>query len=321
MFQHLLKFINQWLPFILPKTVHNKTNVQLLKKYTISSSHSDYFGFYILCICAYILEHYDTSKYRFSGTSFKTRKNKNIELGLLITTCKHYYSNIPNVIHDIENCNFPKNNVLIVSGQEDTNSVSYTDDIKTIRVTYTGLHLTGPIFLSENKVMNHIKYWVLLPDTIKLNKNFYKNIMKYYNTYLKNKEVHTLPFINFKNRPTMDMGIVHINHIHNIYDYLQKIKKTKPYSKKNILKLKLQLIFDENIVLGIYVKSSNQTKFKLINRDYPKPTVFIHEEHELIEKEVVINNKVCNEVYFPNLDMYKYQRNYKGPNVPLVMEL
>jgi hypothetical protein len=255
--------------------------------------------------------------------SFKTtRKNKNRELGLLITTCKHYYSNIPNVIHDIENCKFPKENVLIVSGQEDNNSVSYTHGIKLIKVTYTGLHLTGPIYLSENKVMNHIKYWILLPDTIQLNKNFYKNIIKYYDTYLKNKEVYSLPFINFKKRPTMDMGIVNINHIYNMNDYLHKIKKEKPYSKKDIFNLKLQLIYDENIIMGVYTHlPKKSTKFKLVNPDYPRPTMFVHEENELIEKEVVINNKLCNEVYFPKLDMYKYQRNYNGPDVPLVMEL
>ena len=147
--------------------------------------------------------------------------------------------------------------------------------------------------------------------------------MKYYNTYLKNKEVYTLPFINFKHtRPTMDMGIVNINHIYNMYDYLHKIKKTKPYSKKDVFDLKLQLIFDENIIMGVHTHlPKKSTKFKLINPDYPKPTVFVHEENELIEKEVVINNKVCNEVYFPKLDMYKYQRNYKGHKASLVTEL
>ena len=54
-----------------------------------------------------------------------TRKNKNKELGLLITTCKHYFTNIPNLIKNIEECNFPKENVLIVSGQENENSKCY----------------------------------------------------------------------------------------------------------------------------------------------------------------------------------------------------
>ena len=72
MFQFILQLILQ---FFLPKTVvvHNKTNVQQsLEKYTIpiiSISPSGYFGFYTLGICAYIHEHYDTSKYSFSGTS------------------------------------------------------------------------------------------------------------------------------------------------------------------------------------------------------------------------------------------------------------
>lgn len=47
------------------------------------------------------------------------------KLGLLITTCQHYFTNIPNVIKNIEDCNFPKENVLIISGQETTNSICY----------------------------------------------------------------------------------------------------------------------------------------------------------------------------------------------------
>ena len=93
------------------------------------------------------------------------------KLGLLITTCQHYFTNIPNVIKDIEECNFPKENVLIVSGQENNNSIYYENNIKIVNVDYTGLHLTGVIYLSENMdSFNHIKYWVILPDTIKLDK-------------------------------------------------------------------------------------------------------------------------------------------------------
>ena len=245
-------------------------------------------------------------------------------IGLLITTCQHYFTNIPNIIKNIEECNFPKENVLIVSGQENNNSIYYENNIKIVKVDYTGLHLTGVIYISENMdSFKNINYWIILPDTIKLNKLFYVNILKYYNTYLENKEIYSLPFIHPRIRPTMDMGIVHIDHIHNMSDYLNKIKKVQPYNINDIIQLKRQLIYDENTILGLSASSpKDSTKFKYINELNPTPTIFItNNNNELIEKIITFNDKLLNEVYFVNLDIYKYQRNFNGPNVNLIMEL
>ena len=245
-------------------------------------------------------------------------------LGLLITTCQHYFTNIQNVIKDIENCNFPKENVLIVSGQENNNSIYYENNIKIVKVDYTGLHLTGVIYISENMdSFKNITYWIILPDTIKLNKLFYVNILKYYNTYLKNKEIYSLPFISPRIRATMDMGILHINHIYNMSDYLNKIKKVQPYNKNDTIKLKRQLIYDENTILGLpSVLPNESTKFNYINEINTIPTVFItNNKNELIEKVITLNDKLLNEVYFVHLDIYKYQRNFCGPYVDLIMEL
>jgi hypothetical protein len=245
-----------------------------------------------------------------------------MSIGLLITTCQHYFTNIPNIIKNIEDCNFPKENVLIVSGQENKNSIYYENNIKIVKVDYTGLHLTGVIYISENiDLFRHINYWIILPDTIKLETLFYINIMTYYDKYLKNKEIYSLPFINPKIRPTMDMGIININHIYNMSDYLNKIKKVKPYNINDMLALKNQLIYDENIILGL-PGTGLSTNFKYINPLYPKPDIFIiNENDELIEKKIIINNKLCNEIYFCNINIYKYQRNFQGPSAKLVMEL
>jgi|688.fasta_scaffold289004_1 hypothetical protein len=247
-----------------------------------------------------------------------------MDIYLLITTCQHYFSNIPNVIKDIEECNFPKENVLIVSGQENENSICYENNIKVVKVTYTGLHLTGLIYISENNdLFNNKKYWIILPDTIKLDKLFYINIMKYYDTYLKDKEIHSLPFINPSIRPTMDMGIIHIKHIYNMSDYLNKIKKDQPYNMDQIITLKRQLIFDENTILGLTPACPGySTVFNYTNCPQPQPNVFIiNEKNDLIEKGVNIKNRLCNEVYFSSIDMYKYQRNFNGPYGSLIMEL
>ncbi len=241
-------------------------------------------------------------------------------LGLLITTCKHYYANIPSLVKNIEDCNFPKENVLIVSGQEDNTSLSRENDIIMARVNYTGLHLTGPIYLCENPhLFGHVKHWLILPDTIKLGKLFYTNVMKYYELYLKDTDVQILPFLNPVIRPTMDMGIVHTNHIHNMADYLSKIKKNMPF---DVLQLKRQLIYDENTILGLPGWPEASTKFSYTTSKCTPPTIFItNHESELSETRIMIGNKVVNEVYFLNLDFYKYQRNFNGPYVNYVMEL
>lgn len=245
-------------------------------------------------------------------------------LGLLITTCQHYFTNVKNIIKNIEECNFPKENVLIVSGQENNNSIYYENNIKIVKVDYTGLHLTGVIYLSENRdSFKNINYWIILPDTIKINKLFYVNILKYYNTYLENKEIYSLSFTNPKIRATMDMGIVHINHIYNMSDYLNKIKKVQPYNINDTIQLKRQLICDENIILGLPPQEPNEsTKFNYINELNTIPTIFIiNNNNQLIEKKIKLNDKLLNEVYFVDLDIYKYQRNFNGPNVNLIMEL
>jgi hypothetical protein len=246
-----------------------------------------------------------------------------MSIGLLITTCQHYFSNIPNIIQNLEDCHFPKENVVIVSGQESENSVYYENDIKIVKVDYSGLHLTGAIYVSENiDSFRNIRYWIMLPDTIKIGKSFYNNIMKYYRAYLENKDVYSLPFINPRVRPTMDMGIVHINQFHNMSDYLNRIKLSQPYSMNDILNLKKQLIYDEDTILGLSTWWPQTTRFNYINPLFPRPTMFIANDITgLIETKITINNRLLNEVYVVGIDLYKYQRNFLGIDKPLIMEL
>ena len=116
---------------------------------------------------------------------------------IVINTCKQYYSNIKDLIRQINEYHFPKQNILIISGQEDIEEIFFEDNIKVIRVRYTGLHLTGMIYINEHvKSYDHIKYWVFLPDTIKFGKNFYSLLTKYYNEYLQKGDILCLGFIS-----------------------------------------------------------------------------------------------------------------------------
>ena len=58
------------------------------------------------------------------------------------------YQILINQINTIDKKNiFPRDNILIVSGQEDEDSVINKEGITIAKVTYTGLHLTSIIYL------------------------------------------------------------------------------------------------------------------------------------------------------------------------------
>ena len=239
-------------------------------------------------------------------------------LYLVITTCNNYYSNVKDLIMQLSKFDFPKENILIISGQEDRESIHYQDNIKIIRVKYTGLHLTGCIYINENiKSYPEAKYWILLPDTIKFGDNFFKNIYKIYNE-LKDNNIYSIPFINPKIRPTMDMGIVKTEHIINMSDYLNKIK-TFNVDKDNLIMLKKQLILNEDAILGLKPHSKDATNHNCKYLD-KEQIIFITNEKKYIEQQKINDNKI-NQVYLTGLDLYKFQRNFTGPNSKLIIEL
>ncbi len=241
-------------------------------------------------------------------------------LVLVINTCKNYYSNIKNIIKQINEYDFPKQNILIISGQEDKDEIFYQDNIKIIKVRYSGLHLTSVIYINENiKLYSNIKYWVLLPDTIKFGKYFFINICKYYNKYLQKENIYSLGFINPKIRQTMDMGILHTNHILNMTDYLNKIK-TYQVDKDNLLKLKKQLIYDEDMILGLLPtcpEYSTKHNNKILDEELIK---FITNDKKDLQEKIIDQEKI-KQVYFVLLDLYKFQRNFRGPNAKLIIDL
>jgi hypothetical protein len=242
------------------------------------------------------------------------------DLCLVINTCKGYFSNIIDIINQINILKFPKKNIIIISGHEDTESISYIDNITIVKVKYTGFHLTSFIYINENiHLYNEMKYWLLLPDTIKFGEKFFTNISNYYDMYLKDEKIYSLPFINPCIRPTMDMGILHTTHLLNMSDYLKKIK-TYDLSKPNLIKLKSQLICDENLIFSLHpVISDKATEHKSIKLDN-KHIQFITNSQTDLQETRLDNNKI-NQVYFKLLDLYKYQRNFTGPTDNLIMTL
>ena len=201
----------------------------------------------------------------------------------------------------------PVENVIIVSGQEEKNEVIFEKGIKIVKVKYTGLHLTSFIYLKENNTdFNEKDYFIMLPDTIKFGNNFYKNMLETIKSF-KNDNISVLPFINPKVRYTMDMGIINKSHLDKSSDYLDLIK-TYDLERSNLEKLKYKLIVNENRILGL---SKNNIK--------PPNKFIINNNNEL--RETISTDSKINEVYFKPLDLYKYQRNFRGPHKNLILDL
>jgi len=243
------------------------------------------------------------------------------DLCLVINTCKGYYLNINNLIEQIIsldiNKTIPRENILIVSGQEDENSVIYQNDIKIVKVTYTGLHLTSCIYIYENmnEFKNKFNYFFILPDTIKFGNNFFNTLNDFYHNNIKNSNMSSFPLLNMSVRPTMDIGILHHTHITNMCEYLNKVKIYQPYTKDDLKKLKLKLVYCENMILGLPSYWPKDHLFDFENKIAPNTVhPILNNKNDITENIIIQHNRKINQVYFKKFDLYKFQRNFNIDN-------
>ena len=265
----------------------------------------------------------DNSVTNTSDNIYKTyispKFNHMPDVCVLINTCKHYNSNIPPLLEQINRSWFPNKNVIIVSGQEDNDWIHYIDNVKIVNVKYTGLHLSGLININENiKQYSNIRYWITLPDTIKFGDMFFDHILKYYRSHLTTNKLLSVSFVSPDFRPSMDMGILHTNHIINMTSYLQKIK-TYETNLDVLKKLKRQLILDENTMLGFLSWFEDRVKHDSILPDITQMESISTRICQI--KEKLIDNGKINQVYLCLIDLYKYQRNFTSPDAELILKL
>jgi hypothetical protein len=86
------------------------------------------------------------------------------------------------------------------------------------------------------------------------------------------------------------------------------------------LNLKRKLIYNENVILGLKTYNYRDEITFNYKREFVKSGIYITNRIEEIRETMNEDGKI-NEVYFVNLDLYKYQRNFNGPNVRLIIEL
>jgi len=249
--------------------------------------------------------------------------SSHMDMCLVIATSKKSFANVYGLLDQIPYDTFPKQNILVVSGQEDEDSRDDIGGVACRRVTYTGLELTSFIHVYENlQEYDRFNWWVMLPDTVEFGPTFFDKLLACYNTHLRNnKSLWCLPFINNAQvkRPTMDLGICSSAHLFNIGAYLIQMKLVAPYGKEDVANLKKQLICNENNVFGIQTPRPGLATPLCTRIAAATPVLFlVHDRADIVEEEIEGGKR--NRVYLAPLDLYKYQRNFRGLDHPLVLD-
>jgi len=243
---------------------------------------------------------------------YKEKPYEKLKVGVLITTCKHYFTNVHTLIKELKASGFDTKDILIVSGQEDNNEVIYIDGVFVAKVRYTGLNLTGLMYIKEHMdLYKDTDYWINLPCTISVGKSFGSIILEHIKNIGPNELV---PFINPALRPTMDIGIIPTKHIIEIEEYLNKMKLIN-YTNDDINNLKRQLIHDEDMLFCLPLPEHRKHTATPVNfkETCKKPKHFlVNNQNELEEYMMKKGDKEIKVTYFKTLDFKKYQRNFKG---------
>jgi len=236
------------------------------------------------------------------------------ELAYFIGTTKSYFDQtVGRVTKEAQLSGIPCDDLVIVSSQEDSNDCVLVNGCKVFKVTYTGIHLTPLIFLSEHlEEYSQYTHFCLLHSTSKIGLNFRDTLSNYLNQL--SSHFDGIPLNKVRGGlHTKDMGILSFERIYFLKNYFDKIK-LETYSAEDLLNLKKQLICDENLIFGLTpAKPAHATRF-----DAPidsKPTLAhagIEDVSNLITQKVKFNNEILLETYYPSLDIYKYQRTYNG---------
>jgi hypothetical protein len=243
---------------------------------------------------------------------YKEKQYNNLNVGVVITTCKHYFTNVYTLIKELKSSGFDAKDIIIISGQEDENEEVYIDGVFVAKVKYTGLNLTGLIYMNEHMHLYKDKdYWINLPCTISVGKSFGSIIL---NRLRKIGPNELVPFINPAVKPTMDIGIIPTRHIIEIEGYLKKMK-LDTYTEDDIHNLKRQLIFDEDMLFCLPLPENRKDTATPVNftKICKKPRhFFVNNKNEIQEYIIKKDDKEIMVTYFKALDFKKYQRNFKG---------
>ena len=236
------------------------------------------------------------------------------KLGYAFSICRSYYSSIDSLIDDIESNGIDKRNVLFVSSQEAESETLFYRGCEVRKVTYSGLHLTQAIFLSENhRDYEGTRHWFLLPSTVRMGAGFHSEVTSMLRSV--DFDFECFPVLNPKVSPTMDMAVVSLDHIKAFGEFLQKIKLSH-FNDEDLVELKRNLILSENLFLGINhpmeVQCKSNTKAILPDGVAPPSNFMINSIDEVEVEYRKYKRKKLKQSHFKPINLTKYQRTHRG---------
>lgn len=234
-----------------------------------------------------------------------------MKLAFFIGTTNAYFdSNVNRVSLEAINNGISAEDIYIVSSQEESNQSTSINNCKVYKITYTGMHLSPFIYISENlNMFSKYTHFCVLPCTVRLGKQFYSKLK----TQLDKLQVRIdcIPFnTSARGIRSMEMGIMSHYWLHHISNYLSMMKRSS-YPPDDLKEYWKQLKINEDLIFGKPNDRHGYTKYRKIEQPVP---LLIHEgitHYTMLSRRQFSQcDELLLETYNPLIDLYKYQRNY-----------
>jgi hypothetical protein len=181
--------------------------------------------------------------------------------------------------------------IYFIEGGHIYRSVSFTDGVNYIKTPNNSFDLTGLIDIVENSLQSD--YWVLLHDTCRVGRDFYKLV----------KNIpHNCEKIALKRFPSMSIGAYKYSYLKKYEQKLLKAKNTN-YDKDYLQQFKQWCIDNEDYMLW----GEDNTACSIYNTHLHIPTNFV----VVNESSWYKSNTQRRVEYYPQLDLYKSKSNWE----------
>jgi hypothetical protein len=221
--------------------------------------------------------------------------NKNL---IFISSCIENHTGMLKLIDNITDCNIPPENVHIIVGGADKDSVEYIKNIEVVYVQYRCFEFTPMIYIIKNKDKYDFEYSLFLHDTVYFTKDSWNAIVDTISELSKTQYSTRKAVYNKLKYPSMNIGIYSKDILFNV-------------DVKNTL---LELCCYSNLPNDLYALKSKLVNYEdfILNKNcYPPSTDDI--EGPIIEEEIINIKNEKIKIWKRNihkLKMFKIQTNF-----------
>lgn len=213
---------------------------------------------------------------------------KQSDICIAITTTKSYSDfTLHKLLRQLRNHRIRLNKIYVFEG-------GYFENLKLNKkynhfiVDHNTFDLTALISILDLKLKS--RNWLLLHDTIELDKSFWK---RFYGIRMNNYDCMPL-----RDHPSMNIGVYSLDYLIKNRIYLLSLKNID-YSYEGLQKVKAKGVIDEDY---LFLNSKNKL---FINE---------HLKNKEVCTQVYYMGKVRNKEYYPQLGIIKYKANFMLSN-------